>query len=179
MRLKEWSSRRTKVTQTMRKAEIWSKLVKFLIDKEIVSEDEPLSTTNAIELWKLELQDKDKEQETQLKMKELEIWEHELAMQLKTKELELIAAFIHPPVSAGQPAEFDVSEQVRFVPPFQEKEVNKYFFHFKKVATSLFMAEMCMDTPSSGFSFGKSSGCLLSFISRAEFWLWHSQVSYS
>jgi len=32
---------------------------------------------------------------------------------------------------------FYISKHVRFVPPFQEREVNKYFLHFEKVATSL------------------------------------------
>jgi len=124
-------------TQTMRKAEIRSKLVEYLVDEEIISEEESESTTDTIELRKLELQDKEKEREAQLKMKELEIREQELAMQLKIKELELTAASTHSPVSVGQPAEFDVSKQVRFVPPFQEREVDKYFLHFEKVATSL------------------------------------------
>lgn len=34
-------------------------------------------------------------------------------------------------------SQFDISKQIRFVPPFQEKEVDKYFLHFEKVATSL------------------------------------------
>ena len=96
-----------------------------------------MSTTDAIELRKLELQEKNKEHEAQLKMKELEIWEQELVMLLKIKELELTAASTHSPVSAGQPAESDASKQMWFVPPFQEKEVDKYFLHFEKVAASL------------------------------------------
>ena len=32
---------------------------------------------------------------------------------------------------------FDISKQIRFVPPFQEKEVDKYFLHFEKIASSL------------------------------------------
>ena len=37
----------------------------------------------------------------------------------------------------GTAAPFDASKHIRFVPPFQEKEVDKYFLHFEKVATSL------------------------------------------
>jgi len=33
--------------------------------------------------------------------------------------------------------EFDVSNQVRMVPPFHEVEIDKYFQHFEKVAKSL------------------------------------------
>ena len=32
---------------------------------------------------------------------------------------------------------FDVTKHIRLVPPFQEKEVDKYFFHFEKVAFCL------------------------------------------
>ena len=39
--------------------------------------------------------------------------------------------------SHSRQAEFDVTKQVRFVPPFQETEVDKYFLHFEKVASSL------------------------------------------
>ena len=34
-------------------------------------------------------------------------------------------------------SQFDISKQIQFVPPFQEKVVDKYFLHFEKVATSL------------------------------------------
>ena len=32
---------------------------------------------------------------------------------------------------------FDVAKRIRLVPPFQEKEVDKYFLHFEKVAENL------------------------------------------
>ena len=32
---------------------------------------------------------------------------------------------------------FDVTKHIRLVPPFQEKEVDKYFLHFEKVAKNL------------------------------------------
>ena len=55
-------------------------------------------------------------------------------MQLKIRELELAAA---TPTSASRCTEFDVSKQIQFVPPFQEAEVDKYFLHFEKIASSL------------------------------------------
>ena len=71
-------------------------------------------------------------------MKEMELREQELALQLKLKELEIATASTAPPVPrTSRQAEFDVTKQVRFVPPFQETEVNKYFLHFEKVASSL------------------------------------------
>ena len=78
------------------------------------------------------MQDREKERECQLRPKELEIREKELAMQVRLKELEA-------PKSSKSSAEpqFDISKQIRFVPPSQEKEVDKYFLHFEKIATSL------------------------------------------
>ena len=39
------------------------------------------------------------------------------------------------PLDSG--AHFDVIKHIRLVPPFQEKEVDKYFLHFEKVAENL------------------------------------------
>ena len=62
--------------------------------------------------------------------------EKELAIQLKMCELES-----HPPMTPAvmtpKSTGFDVSKHIRLVPPFQEKEVDKYFVHFEKIATSL------------------------------------------
>ena len=88
-----------------------------------------------LELKRLEFQECEWERETQLKMKELEIKEKEIAMQLKLQELEA-----HPtatPTPTVKSTGFDVSKHIRLVPPFQENEVDKYFIHFEKIATSL------------------------------------------
>ena len=39
------------------------------------------------------------------------------------------------PLDSGKP--FDVTKHIRLVPPSQEKEVDKYFLHFEKVAENL------------------------------------------
>ena len=124
-------------TQAMKKGEIRTFFIEYLVEEEIVSEDEIPSTTDAIELKRLELQDKEKEREAQLKMKEMELQEQELALQLKLKEIEIAAASTAPPVPTSRQTEFDVTKQVRFVPPFQETEVDKYFLHFEEVASSM------------------------------------------
>ena len=72
-----------------------------------------------------------------MKLRELELREKELTLQLKLKEVEIAAAATPTPPPSGTAALFDVSKHIRFVPPFQEKEVDKYFLHFEKVATSL------------------------------------------
>ena len=62
---------------------------------------------------------REKEREFQLRMREIEMQER-----------------------ANQPKQkieynFDVTKHIRLVPPFQEKEVDKYFLHFEKVAENL------------------------------------------
>ena len=54
-------------------------------------------------------------------------------MQLRLKELEVPTSSLR---SSTEPP-FDISKQIQFVPPFKEKEVDKYFLLFEKVATSL------------------------------------------
>ena len=66
-----------------------------------------------------EREEREKEREFQLKMREIEMQER--ANQSKQK-IEY---------------NFDVTKHVRLVPPFQEKEVDKYFLHFEKVAENL------------------------------------------
>ena len=64
-------------------------------------------------------EEREKEREFQLRMRETEMQER-----------------------ANQPKQnieynFDVTKHIRLVPPFQEKEVDKYFLHFEKVAENL------------------------------------------
>ena len=63
--------------------------------------------------------------------------EKELSIQLKLRELESRPAPIPPTPSTATSTGFDVSKHIRLVPPFQEKEVDKYFVHFEKIANSL------------------------------------------
>ena len=58
--------------------------------------------------------------DTELRMKELE-------MQNMTVKRQPLDSGIH----------FDITKHIRLVPPFQEKEVDKYFLHFEKVAENL------------------------------------------
>jgi len=116
--------------------------MEYLVNKELVSEESiedvpasPVVDKNALELKRLELQDHEREQESQLKLHKLELREKELSVQLKLKELE--KSVVAPVKSPEVPTTFDVSKHIRFVPQFQEKEVDKYFLHFEKVATNL------------------------------------------
>ena len=67
-----------------------------------------------------------------MRLKELEIREKELSVQLRMRELETPPAVAPRPTSTSAP-QFDVSKHIRFVPPFQEKEVDKYFLHYEKL----------------------------------------------
>ena len=50
-------------------------------------------------------------------------------------ELKMASLGIHTPKDKS--STFDPARNIRLVPPFQEKEVDKYFAHFEKVADSL------------------------------------------
>lgn len=78
---------------------------------------------------------------------ELERERDERAFQIKKLELELVVKTAEvsqaklPPVlpqraNTGEPV-FDVHRNMRLVPPFSEKEVDKYFYHFERVALSM------------------------------------------
>ena len=127
-------------TSTTRKDELCKMVMQFLVDEELVPEEtiddlpSPTVDDRVLELKHLELQDRERERESQLKLRELEIREKELSVQLKMKELEKT---VTPVRSPEIPTTFDVSKHIRFVPQFQEKEVDKFFLHFEKVATSL------------------------------------------
>ena len=66
----------------------------------------------------------------------IEVEKEKMHYEIKMKELELCSKSM-PPVSFDPSKVFDVTKHIRLVPPFQEKEVDKYFLHFEKVAENL------------------------------------------
>ena len=54
---------------------------------------------------------------------------------MREHELKMASLGIHTPKDKS--SAFDPARNIRLVPPFQEKEVDKYFAHFEKVADSL------------------------------------------
>ena len=54
---------------------------------------------------------------------------------LRMKEMEMQDKVKPKPLDLG--THFDVTKHIRLVPPFQEKEVDKYFLYFEKVAENL------------------------------------------
>ena len=65
-----------------------------------------------------------KEQERECRLKEQEIELQKLQLQSQNKS------------SSESTQYFDVTKHIRMVPSFQEREVDKYFLHFEKVATN-------------------------------------------
>ena len=87
--------------------------------EKLAMKKEKLEMEERIQKEKLEQAEKEKERQYNLRMKELEMQD-----KAKTKPLDL-------------GTHFDVTKHIRLVPPFQEKEVDKYFLHFEKVAENL------------------------------------------
>ena len=73
--------------------------------------------------------------EKELAIKREEFRGKELELQLKLKEMEA-KAVEHLPAAKRKDVLFDVSRQVRLMPPFQEQEVENFFLHFEKVAAN-------------------------------------------
>ena len=59
----------------------------------------------------------------------------ELEAAVREHELKMASLGKHPP--SDKASTFDPARNIRLVPSFQEKEVDKYFAHFEKVASSL------------------------------------------
>ena len=82
-----------------------------------------------------EEREKEREREREREREEKEEREKEREFQLRMREIEMQER-------ANQPKQkieynFDITKHIRLVPPYQEKEVDKYFLHFKKVAENL------------------------------------------
>lgn len=136
------------VGKTAVKAEIKSSIVSVLTEQKVIPE-EGLSFSSeqydqAVRIKQLELEFalKEKQLESEMALKRFELESKERAERveadkaLRLKEMELEALKAGVGVSRFSSV-FDTSKHVRMVPPFNEKEVDKYFAHFERVATSL------------------------------------------
>ena len=99
-------------------------------EKERQIQRERLEMEERIAKEKLLFQEKEKENERLLQEKE-----KERQYNLRMKEIEMQDKVKTKPLDLG--THFDVTKHIRLVPPFQEKEVDKYFLHFEKVAENL------------------------------------------
>ena len=90
----------------------------------------------ARELRLAELKEARELRELELKaQKEKAVLAAELEAAAREHELEMASLGERPP--SDKASAFDPARNIRLVPPFQEKEVDKYFAHFEKVADSL------------------------------------------
>ena len=74
----------------------------------------------------------EKERQERLEKEKMEL-QHELEM----KKLEVQLKLGSDPCAEKSSAKFDVTKHIKFVPPFQQADVDKYFLHFEKVAGNL------------------------------------------
>ena len=139
----------SEIKSSMRKHEIKNILVHYFVDEEIFNENalslivdiQSVSSSRELELKfqirQLEIQEREKEREWKEREKEREREERE-----KEREFQLRMREIEMQERANQLKQkieynFDITKHIRLVPPFQEKEVDKYFLHFEKVAENL------------------------------------------
>ena len=141
----------------MRKHEIKNILVQYFVDEEIFNENalSLIVDVQSVSSWKelelkfqirqLEIQESEKEREweREREREEREEREKEREFQLRMREIEMQER-------ANQPKQkieynFDVTKHIRLAPPFQEKEVYKYFLRFEKVAEKLKLAKRALD----------------------------------
>ena len=128
-----------KVKQQMTKSEIKQVIVNHLVEKGFISPQEARpqeyqsELTEAVKLKQLEL-------DYQLRLRELEIRAESEKEQRQCEEREKDRRHemqLQSGSNLPSRTRFDVAKQVHLVPTFNEKEVDKYFLHFEKIAKSL------------------------------------------
>ena len=146
----------SEIKSSMRKHEIKNILVQCFVDEEIFNENalslivdvQSVSSSKELELKlqirQLEIQEREKGREwkEREKEREREREREEREEREKEKEFQLRMGEIEMQERTNQQKQkieynFDVTKHIRLVPPFQEKEVDKYFLHFEKVAENL------------------------------------------
>ena len=140
----------SEIKSSMRKHEIKNILVQYFVDEEIFNE-------NALSLIvDVQSVSSSKELESKFQIRQLEIQERKKERKWEREEREKEREFqsrmreIEMQERANQPKQkieynFDVTKHIRLVPPFQEKEVDKDFLHFEKVAEKLKLAKRALD----------------------------------
>ena len=105
-------------------------------ERRLEREEAQKAREEARELRLTELKEARELRELELKAeKEKALLEAEKEAAAREHELKMASLGKHSP--SDKASAFDPARNIRLVPPFQEKEVDKYFAHFKKVADSL------------------------------------------
>ncbi|KAJ8046341.1 hypothetical protein HOLleu_04981 [Holothuria leucospilota] len=130
----------------MGKDEIKRYVLEYLVDESILPSTVletiiTVPTDNTFELKRLEM-----EMNKEVRLKELEKEEREMQMQreekareheFRLKQLELGVIKGSDPKIGLDTGGFDISKHVKFVPKFQENNVEKFFNHFEKLGEQL------------------------------------------
>ena len=126
------------VTQTglhIRELEIQKQieLEKLRLEQERQMQKERMEMEERVQKERMEMEEREKEKERQMQIEREKL---KCDTELRMKELEMQNMTVkRQPLDSG--VHFDITKHIRLVPPFQEKEVDKYFLHFEKVAENL------------------------------------------
>ena len=124
---------------------------KLRMEQERQMQKERMEMEERVQRERMEMEEREKEKERQMQKERMEMEEREkekerqiqierekikFDTELRMKELEMQNMTVkRQPLESG--VHFDITKHIRLVPPFQEKEVDKYFLHFEKVAENL------------------------------------------
>ena len=124
---------------------------KLRMEQERQMQKERMEMEERVQKERMEMEEREKEKERQMQKERMEMEEREkekerqiqierekikFDTELRMKELEMQNMTVkRQPLESG--VHFDITKHIRLVPSFQEKEVDKYFLHFEKVAENL------------------------------------------
>ena len=132
----------SEIKSAMCKHEIKNILVQYFVDEEIFNENalslivdvQSVSRSKELELEfqirRLEIQEREKEGEWDREEMEKE---REFKLRMRETEMQERANKLKQKIEYN----FNVTKHIRLLPPFQEKEADKYFVHFEKIAENL------------------------------------------
>ena len=126
------------ITQTglhIRELEIQKQieLEKLRLEQERQMQKERMEMEERVQKERMEMEEREKKKERQMQIEREKL---KFDTELRMKELEMQNMTVkRQPLDSG--VHFDITKHIRLVPPFQEKEVDKYFLHFEKVAENL------------------------------------------
>ena len=133
------------VDKSIRKAQIRDVLISHIVKNDILNDDALEYISKEEKSETLRIREMELEHETEMRLRELEYEREKLEFEkvLKLRELEIMAAekekdrVMKIKLEQSKLEHFDASKYVKFVPPFIEKDVDKYFLLFEKVAKDL------------------------------------------
>ena len=83
------------------------------------------------------LEEKERQERLEEKERQERLEKDKMRHEYEMKQLELQANLGSDPSVEKSSVKFDVTKHIKFVPPFQQADVDKYFLHFEKVAGNL------------------------------------------